>query len=216
MRKYEDEKFLLEIEQDEGSESPRAWDNLGTIVYGHRRYILGDEKAWNTDLYESWQEWLEEEVLKDNEEGVIYLPVYLYDHSIQSLSTRSFVGRAHHADWDSGQVGWIFATKNKFREETGYTEKELFEDGKALELLENEIKIFDQYIRGEVYWFALKEKIKCEECDGCGACDEDGYCDVVEIENCGGFYGNDFEKSGLKEELGNHAYLLDLNYEYVS
>lgn len=48
---------------------------------------------------------------------VAILPLYLYDHSMLSISTGCFAGRAHHAEWDSGQVGYIYidketATKN--------------------------------------------------------------------------------------------------------
>lgn len=42
---------------------------------------------------------------------VAVLPLYLYDHSGISMSTGSFVGRAQHAEWDSGQVGYIYMDK---------------------------------------------------------------------------------------------------------
>ena len=35
----------------------------------------------------------------------------LYDHSGLAMSTESFSGRAPHAEWDSGQVGWIYVSK---------------------------------------------------------------------------------------------------------
>ena len=38
-------------------------------------------------------------------------PLYLYDHSGISISTSCFVGRAQHAEWDSGQVGYIYLDK---------------------------------------------------------------------------------------------------------
>lgn len=43
---------------------------------------------------------------------VAILPLFLYDHSGLAMSTGSFVGRAHHAEWDSGQVGYIYMTKD--------------------------------------------------------------------------------------------------------
>lgn len=43
------------------------------------------------------------------QKDIILLPLYLYDHSGLSMSTGSFVGRAVHAEWDSGQVGYIYA-----------------------------------------------------------------------------------------------------------
>lgn len=44
-------------------------------------------------------------------------PLYLYDHSGISISTGSFVGRAPHAEWDSGQVGYIYMEKDKALQE---------------------------------------------------------------------------------------------------
>lgn len=119
----ENDKYRLSIEADYHAESPREWDNIGTMVYSHRRYILGDEEAQNIDDYNSWEMWFENEVLKPNggEDNVVYMPLYLYDHSGLTMNTTGF-----HCPWDSGQVGWIYATKEKFREGTGYTEDELF------------------------------------------------------------------------------------------
>lgn len=42
---------------------------------------------------------------------VAILPLYLYDHSGISMSTSTYHGRAPHADWDSGCVGFIYLDK---------------------------------------------------------------------------------------------------------
>lgn len=47
---------------------------------------------------------------------VAILPLFLYDHSGLAMSTGSFVGRAHHAEWDSGQVGYIYMDKDSAME----------------------------------------------------------------------------------------------------
>jgi len=39
-------KLKLEIEQDSSPESPRTWDNLGTMVCFHKRYDLGDDNDY--------------------------------------------------------------------------------------------------------------------------------------------------------------------------
>ena len=49
----------------------------------------------------------------------LILPLNLYDHSGLSMSVSSFIGRAQHAEWDSGQVGWIYATADSIRAEYG-------------------------------------------------------------------------------------------------
>lgn len=48
---------ILTVKQDENTESPRKWDNVGTLVTSHGTYSLGDEKAKNVDKYDSWAAW---------------------------------------------------------------------------------------------------------------------------------------------------------------
>ena len=45
IKRVENEKVVLSIYFDSCPTNPREWDNLGTMVCGHRRYDLGDEQA---------------------------------------------------------------------------------------------------------------------------------------------------------------------------
>lgn len=113
----------------------------------------------------------------------LVLPMYLYDHSIQSVSMSSFIGRAHHAEWDSGQVGWVYVSKAKIREEYGcrlITKKVM---DKVMSVLKAEMETYDKYIRGDVFGFVLEDK------------------DGKEIDSCWGFYGSDFENNGIVDNL---------------
>lgn len=49
--------------------------------------------------------------LLDDSESIAIKTLYLYDHSGLSISTGSFVGRAQHAEWDSGPVGFVYMDK---------------------------------------------------------------------------------------------------------
>lgn len=51
--------------------------------------------------------------LAEDSNTVALKPLYLYDHSGLAMSTGSFVGRAHHAEWDSGYVGFIYMEKDQ-------------------------------------------------------------------------------------------------------
>lgn len=117
-----DGNIRLRIYHDENPLNPREEFNLGTIVAGQRRHALGDERAQNTELYSSWEEWLEHEILEPNNGEVVYLPVFVYDHGCVTINTTGF-----SCPWDSGQLGWIYCTKKRFLQEAGYTEKELFD-----------------------------------------------------------------------------------------
>lgn len=62
----------------------------------------------------------------------IILPLNLYDHSGLCMSAASFIGRTQHFEWDSGQVGWIYATADNIRAEYGNCSAENIEKAKAL------------------------------------------------------------------------------------
>jgi hypothetical protein len=109
---------VLKILFDANAENPRKeWDNLGKMVCWHRRYSLGDDHQ-----FDSPSDFLDSIKGKD----VVLLPLYLYDHSGLTMSTTPF-----SCPWDSGQVGFIYAEKDVFRNETAYTEKALFGTNKA-------------------------------------------------------------------------------------
>lgn len=129
---------------DDNAESPREWGNASRMVCWHRRYNLGD--AHNFSTPDDFREWWEE-----NGTGGVRLPLYLYDHSGITISTSPFSCR-----WDSGQVGYIYMTAEKMREEyAAYYPPEEWE-GRARERLEAEVQTYDTYLRGEVYGFTIK------------------------------------------------------------
>ena len=113
------------------------------------------------------------------------LPLYLLDHSGLWMSTSSF-----YDPWDSGQVGWIYITKAGFLRESGYTKSDWPQ--RAYEILEGEVKTYNQYLTGEVCGFQEFEL------------DEDG--DWTETENsCWGFYGHDIEENGVVDNVHSLA-----------
>lgn len=183
----------LSFEPDQDSESPRAWDgNLGTIVGDHRRYEVFDKKASSIEdvclvmlhaligtssykgaaaSYEKLRS--KEDCVRFMDKYTFWLPVYMYDHSGQTIATTPF-----SCPWDSGQIGYIFVTKEKYKRE--YSAKILTkkQGARARWILENEIITFDTYIRGAVYGVVLKDK------------------DDNVLESCWGFYGDNILLSG--------------------
>lgn len=146
--------LTIKIEQDVDPESPREWDNVGTMVCFHGRYTLGDKHEFSspTEFLEWWEE--------NGEDGVL-LPLYLYDHSGITISTSPF-----SCPWDSGQVGWIYATKETL-------DKETFDIDHATKYLIGEVETYDQYLTGQVYGYEVE--------------DEDGNF----LASCWGFYGEE-------------------------
>lgn len=116
---------------------------------------------------------------------VVILPLFLLDHSLLSISTTDFGD-----PWDSGLVGWIYAPREKFVRETGFTPEELFEGGKAEEILKAEVEVYDCYLRGEVYGYLLEKREKCPCC---------GQVKKETIDSNWGFYGDNFKDNGMIE-----------------
>jgi len=114
--------------------NPREWDNLGTMVCWHRRYILGDEQGRGDPF---------KHLAMLNRTRAVYLPLYLLDHSGLAMSTESF-----NDPWDSGQVGWISVSLDKLRREYGWQRVTKARRAKVLEYLQNEVNEYDEYLSG--------------------------------------------------------------------
>ena len=154
---------------DDDPINPRKdYDNLGTMMCWHPRYTLGDKQ-----LPREWEpeEWVKEYVPK----GSVILPLNLYDHSGITMSTGSF-----SCDWDSGQVGVIFATPEQIRE--CFMVKRISKKvrTRAEECLKNEVAIYDHMLTGQVYGYTIETSEDCETCSK---------PELEAIESCWGFFG---------------------------
>lgn len=185
--------YRLKIEYDEYAESPREWYNLCTIFSQRGDWNIADDgfaysRDEAADKYEEYKE--------RQEKGEIFMcPVYMYDHSGQTISLTSFGD-----PWDSGVAGYIFVEKEKILKETNATEENWKE--KAYKYMQSEIKIYDNYITGEVYGYNLEKAEVTEH----KRISDGTMWTTVEWESedgCCGFYG-DPETSGLIDNaIGN-------------
>ena len=166
--------YLIEVIQDESPESPREWDNLGTMICFHPRYNLGDKHDYSRINYNSFEE--ERKDIKKKENACVMLPLYLYDHSGITMKTSPF-----GCGFDSGQVGWIVVSKEQVRKEYNVKRinKELIE--KVTKVLEGEVETYDQYLTGDVYGYRISKVTKCNF----------GHEHKEEVDSCWGFYGED-------------------------
>ena len=176
----ENEKYKLEIFDDLNPCSPREFDNLGTMVCFHRRYNLGDETELKSSDFSSWEE-LENYLYKE-EDALIAIPVFMYDHSGLWINTTGF-----SCPWDSGQVGYIYISKEKVRRE--YSCKRITKKLKNMirEILCSEVDLYNDYLSGNVYGFTLTNKENAEEIDS----------------SCG-FYGTDYIENGIFDYVSSY------------
>ena len=176
----ENEKYKLEIFDDLNPCSPREFDNLGTMVCFHRRYNLGDKTELKSSDFSSWEE-LENYLYKE-EDAFIAIPVFMYDHSGLWINTTGF-----SCPWDSGQIGYIYISKEKVRRE--YSCKRISKKLKKMirEMLCSEVDLYNDYLSGNVYGFTLTDKENAEEIDS----------------SCG-FYGTDYIENGIFDYVSSY------------
>lgn len=165
----EQEGFVARLYQDEEPESPKDWDQLGTLVTWSRDYYFDVD---GQKRFGEPSDFLEMAA----EKGWVYLPVGMIDHSGISL----YVGSSSHpmdfGGWDSGQVGFIYATPESMRL-IGTPAEEVEK------VLAAEVEQWDQYVTGDVYGYVI---------DG---------PDGEHRDSCWGFYGLDYAKQEMKEQL---------------
>lgn len=162
----------IRIERDQDPESPREFDNLGVVVCFHRRYKLGDKHELRNEDFSDWDEL--EEHLTEECGAVGILPLYLYDHGGITINTTGF-----SCPWDSGQIGFIYATKETL--ETAGVAEENIEAA-----LKGEVHTYDQYLTGDVWGYVIE--------------DDDG----EHIDSCWGFYGREYTEQEAKGILQYH------------
>lgn len=150
--------YTLKIIPDENPLNPRTdCDHLGIMLCWHRRYSLGDSHPYDTP-----QDFAESAAAKDM---FVCLPVYLLDHSGLYVSVNDF-----NDSWDSGQLGFIYCTKQdaqKWFNNTDVTEDEIKKE------LTAEVEEYNDYLNGAWYGFLI-EGLDGEVEDSCGGFRYDG------------------------------------------
>ena len=169
------------IEYDDSPNSPREWDNLGTLITWHPRYTFGDRDGERegidpAELYSDLQR-----------ERALILPVYMYEHSGITIRTSTFSD-----PWDSGQVGFIYVDRETVLRE--YSAKRITPAVRqsVLECLQGEIETLDQFLTGQVYGYVIKD------------------AEGEHVDSCWGFYGLDYVRSELKAAIEAQPHTLPL------
>lgn len=200
-------EFNVDVYREEYPSSPREWsEGSTTMLCAHKRYDFGDVKDFPTSEYcESFKDNLALYVKREfncpipqsgfdawddlNRQGLdcaykwaeanlIILPVYMYEHSGIVLKCTPF-----SCAWDSGQIGFIFATKKEVCGWYGVKRITKAIRERAEASLRAEVDDYSDYIEGNVYCYSSVNDL-----------------DI----GCGGFYGYDHDKNGLIDSVTNN------------
>ena len=176
--------YIINIKDDPDPSDPRTeFANITNMFCCHKRYKLGDERvsdAYSRGSYNSWDE-MEADIIKQEKVAVI-LPLYLYDHSGITIRTTPFSCR-----WDSGQIGFVWITKEQAKKDLGikyFTKKAL---QKVTEAIKAEVSLYDDFLTGNVYGYEI---VKPDNTDNV-------------LESCWGYYG--YESNEDKWEVFQEA-----------
>lgn len=235
--------YVLTVQPDDFFPNPRREDeNFGTMICFHRRYDLGDEHEYKDsdelikdlyinavgggergekkyeDLMEKFDVWpmtsqqiqsMNQALMSQIEKSFVVLPVYLLDHSGLTMSTTNFNDR-----WDSGQVGIIFVSFDKIREEMEVSRITPSIKEKAEQMLRDEVELYDAYLRGECYCFELYEDGELvHSCGGFTGAFDKAVKDMVEYlpDDCAGMVDDLAETDGMPsmvQTLRKHANIM--------
>lgn len=164
---YED--YQINVYRDEYADSPRDnCDYTSRFWCNHRSYRFGSGDSRIEEIVDDEKHTLTKEFLHD----YIYVPVYMYDHSSQTISTHPFSD-----PWDSGLFGILAESKEEIKKEFGckIVTKKLRE--RIIKRLTWEVEEVDDWLTGEVYGYTVTPVGDTE----------------TELDSCWGFYGK-FDK----------------------
>ena len=133
----------------------------------HRGYQLENTTDITSENFSGWgkmSDYIDQEF-----DPALIIPVYMLDHSGLSLSIHSF-----NDGWDSGQIGFVFMSKEVLKR--NYQDDE----NTAISAIEGELLIYTNYLNGECYRLEL-------------------YHDGNLLESSDGFYGSNFNTNDIKE-----------------
>lgn len=127
----------IKIEQDQDVESPDSWgDDSLFIVANHNQFFVQEpgEKSRRIDF---------DELVERYRKTHWIFPLHAYIHSGVALSlTRDQY--PFNDRWDSGQVGFVFASKKEWRLSKS-----------AFKCAEGHVETWNQYLSGDVYGYIV-------------------------------------------------------------
>ena len=176
MQQYDSEYhkgFEIKIFQDDMWENPiKEWGTLCNFKSYHRNY---GESLSNVDGFEYQEDLLE----LINSGDVIFLPLYMYDHSGISISANLVY--PYDDKWDAGQLGFVWLDKKEMLKEYNWKIFSKKRIQKIIDRLYSNVDIMNDYVTGNIYGFQVETK------------------NGEDVGSCWGFYGYEHEKSGLLE-----------------
>lgn len=188
----ENDEFKVEIFYDESPESPRDDDGcLAHMAFFNMKDGYGDEEFRSRDVAVEWVE-------KHKETSFVF-PVRAYIHSGTSFSVSKdgTWGYPYTDQFDSGNAGIIMVSVDEMK---GMGMEDISIDG-AFKIAEEELKVYNQWLNGEVYGFRCYPKVQLYRKEGKKYVPHCVDIDESKEDSCWGFY----DIKDIKEHLPEGA-----------
>lgn len=180
-------RYKIEVDYDYYPDNPRKWEPVCHIMSVKGNWDIADEglSFSREDAFDKLKE-------LEKDPDIIIKPIYMYDHSGQTIRLTPFGD-----PWDSGVCGYIYANKDEIVREIGNATEENWKE-RAEIAMDHEIKVYDQFISGDVYEVSVYQRdiIECKSKISGNIWTTEEW---EQIDSCCGFYGYDFEENGLIE-----------------
>lgn len=158
---YEHEGFEAKVFYDSDAECPREYMLTHIITpggNGTRRYTIDDRRH---PLQAAHDELRSRGISFGRYVNIFHpeyvvKPCFMYDHGNVRLSAETFLGRAQHANWDSGMIGWAIIELD--------TEYGITFDPEAC--MEQELGNLSDWMNGETYYYTITDP-RGDEVDSC-------------------------------------------------
>ena len=168
VEEYVNGDYKLVIAHDEFAESPREYCNQFKLAF------VGKFSAYNDEVKEDELD----DLMRDIKSGeLLAFPVYCYEHGGVAFNLSGF-----HCPWDSGQIGFMYASKLGIYNDYDVKRISPKLKEKLRKNAEAELQELEDYVMGNTFLYEL-------------------YKDEEELDSCAGFLGYDHEKNGLFEHV---------------
>lgn len=195
----------LQIIRDESPSNLRDDDNLSVIFTWERDYCSPDRPG------------------KDQLEFEEYLDQHRADFPVLIPLRRLYEGELHETTDESRTIGYLYVDAEKIEYEYDAVTEESI--ARATKVALAELKIYNQFVTGDVWGYRLCERTPCTYSDGVGhypreivgyhgdrtpiteeklclVCNGTGFVLTKELDAVWGFYGDDPEENGIFDNLG--------------
>lgn len=189
--------YNVEIWRDDIPINPcEEFDELGALICWHNRYSLGnykkntfpDNRVFMHEISELYTD-IDTDYLTESQFTKcvdkayainVILPLYLYDHGGLTMNTSGYT-----CTWDSGQVGYIYVSLDDLKKEYGIKRIGKKFREKIESYLISQVEAYDNFLCGDIYGYTITTP------------------DGDDLDSCGGFFGDNFDKNGLSEYVLN-------------